>query len=369
MEEKKDYYKILGVSDEEKKLHGEEFKNLINKKYKKLAIKWHPDKWATASEEEKKTAEDKFKEISEAKEVLSDENKRAQYDNGGFEFNSAGFDPMDMFKNMHSPFGGFGDFFHGFGRQEQQVVKGSNVHVVIDVTLKEAFNGCDKEIKYNRMKPCSHCNGTGSSDGKTATCPRCHGSGMVQEVTRQGANFTSVVQHICPECGGTGKKITSPCSYCHGTGFENDLITQKIQIPKGVTNGAMLSINGAGNAPEGGQGINGDAIIEIHVLNDDYYQVSEKDGLSLVHYDDVPVSECLLGFEKEYQCIDGSTVKVKAPELTNDGAVFVYKGKGMPYWKNPSVYGNFAIIIRYKLPKKLSKKQKELLKEFGKEEK
>lgn len=369
MEEKKDYYKILGVSEDEKKLHGEEFKNLISKKYKKLALKWHPDRWATASEEEKKTAEEKFKEISEAKEVLSDDNKRAQYDNGGFDFNSAGFDPMDVFRKMYSSFGGFGDYFHGFGGQEQRVIKGADIHIVVDLTLQEAFDGCSKEIKYSRMKACSRCNGTGSSDGKTTACPRCHGSGMVEEVNRRGANFTSVIRHVCPDCNGTGKKISSPCPDCHGTGFENESISQKVQIPKGITNGDIFSIEGAGNAPEGGSGVNGDVIMEIHVADNEYYEISDKDGISLIHYDDVPITDCLLGFEKEYSCIDGSMVKVKAPELTQNDAVFVFKGKGMPYWRNPSLRGNYIVVIRYKLPSKLSKKQKELLKEFGKEDK
>ena len=294
MVEQKDYYEILGVSKDASD-------DDIKKAYRKLAMKYHPDRWVNGTEEEKKDAEQKFKEISEANEVLSDPQKRQMYDNGGFEFNSEGFDPFDMFRNMAEGFdggfgSGFGDFFGG---RRQRVNRGSNVQAHVSMTLEEAYFG--------------------------------------------------------------GKKITTPCSHCNGSGLESVTTTETFDFPRGLSDGMVINIPGMGNEPNGG-GQNGDLHIIVHIYENSYY--TRPDEINLIHYDEVPFNECLLGFKKEYMAIDGTKVVVDAPELTPHGKAFIFKGKGMPHPNNPNIVGDYAVIINYKLPNKLTNEQKKKLKDF-----
>ena len=171
MAEYKDYYEILGITDEEKNLSASEFEKILKKKYRANALKFHPDRWANGTEEEKKEAEQKFKEIAEANEVLSDPKKRQMYDNGGFEFDSSGFDPFEMFRNMSG--GGFDSMFGNmFGNMNggRRVSKGTNIQTNISLTMEEAYIGGEKTITVTRQKPCVHCKGTGSEDGKESSC-------------------------------------------------------------------------------------------------------------------------------------------------------------------------------------------------------
>jgi molecular chaperone DnaJ len=341
----KDYYKILGVS---KNASEDE----IKKAYRKLAVKYHPDKLANASEKERQEGEDKFKEISEAYDILSDPQKRQQYDHGGLNLN-------DLFNQFN---GGFNPFGGGMGGMRQRVNKGSNVKAYVFLTLKEAYTGCNKEIKVNREKPCSKCNGTGSADGKNSTCSHCNGSGMITETVQMGPGSFSFSQRPCPFCNATGKIISKPCNHCKGTGTESESTTEQYQIPRGVVNGLIINVPGAGNAPQGGDGVNGDLLIEVVVKNDSYFE--RPDEINLIHRVDIPFNECILGFEKEFDAIDGTKVKVKAPELTPHGKSFIFKGKGMPHYNNPNVVGDYAVVINYKLPDKLTDEQKKKLKDF-----
>lgn len=360
MANNKDYYEILGITDEEKKLSSEEFNKICRKKYRNLAMQYHPDKWTNGSETEKKEAEQKFKEIAEANEILSDPQKRQQYDNGSLEFDFDNFNPFEFFSRMS---GGFGNYFDSFksGFKEERVRKGSNIDIALNITLEEAFKGGKFNVQYNRLKSCSHCKGTGSEDGKTTKCPHCNGIGRLTKTMNLGAGSIQMVQSLCPHCNGTGTVNPNPCHKCKGAGTELESATETIEIPKGVYNGAVMSIPNKGNAPKG-EGINGDLFIHINVKENDYFKT--PDAFNLIHYDDVPFNECLLGFKRKYKTIDGSTVTVDAPELTPHGKAFIFKGKGMYNVNNPNVRGDYAVVINHKLPDKLTKEQKDLLKKF-----
>lgn len=361
----KDYYEILGITEEEKKLPTEEFNKVCKKKYRLNAVKFHPDKWANGTEEEKANAEQKFKEIAEANEVLSDPQKRQMYDNGGFEFNADGFNPFEMFRKMAGEgFGGgmFDEIFSRMRGGRQRVEKGSDIHTNITLTLEEAYRGGSKTIKINREKPCSHCNGTGSKDGKDTTCPHCKGQGTITKMHQSRPGSISMHQITCPNCGGTGKIITNPCNHCNGKGVEYVSIEETIDLPRGLNDRMTVSFKGKGNEPKNG-GVYGNLHVDVTVLPDPYF--NRPDELNLIHYDDVPFNECLLGFTKEYKAIDGSIVKVTVPELTLHGTPFIFKGKGMPNPNNENIVGDYGVVIRYKLPKTLTKEQKEILKNFG----
>lgn len=346
MNTEKDFYKILGIDKENFN------EDTLKKNYRKLCRQWHPDKFATAPEKEQKKAEEKFKEISEAYDVLSDPQKKQQYDMGG-----NGIDLNDIFQH----FGGF-PFGGGMGGMRQRVNKGTNAKAYVFMTLKEAYNGGNKEIKVTRNKSCSKCNGTGSADGINTTCPHCNGTGMISEHKQMGPGSFSISQRPCPHCQATGKIITKPCKHCKGTGVESENTTETIKVPRGVVNGLIINVPGAGNAPQGGSGVNGDLLIEVVIKNDSYFE--RPDEINLIHYAEVPFNECILGFEKEFEAIDGTKVKVKAPELTPHGKSFIFKGKGMPHYNNPNMVGDYAVVINYKLPDKLTDEQKKKLKDF-----
>lgn len=372
MSNNKDYYKILGLTEEEKKLQGDDFNSVCKKKYRSLAVKFHPDKWVNGTEDEKKNAEEKFKEIAEAYEVLSDPNKRNQYDNGFMDFNfTGGIDPMEMFRRMAESFGGmggfsgmgsFGSFFHDdFGGQ--RFTKGNDVEATVTITLEEAYNGLEKDITYQKDVKCSHCNGTGSSDGKSKTCQQCNGTGVITQTKQFGYGQFSMTRGVCPNCHGSGKLITKPCSHCHGTGLEKKTVTEKIKLPRGLEDGMVINIPNMGHESNDENGINGDLHLLVKVKTDPYFE--RYNTMNLVHYEEVPFNEVMLGFKKEFKCINGSKVTLNVPELTKDGQSFIFRGKGMPNVNNNNHYGDYAIVIKYKLPKKLSKKQKEILKTFN----
>ena len=359
MTEKKDYYSILGI---QKNASEDEVKSA----YRKAAVKWHPDKWVNGTDEEKKTAEEKFKEIGEAYEVLSDPQKRAHYDNGGMDFDFGGFDPMDIFMRM----GGMSDFGGGFGGGfgsmfgGRRVNKGSDVHVEVELTLEECYKGGKRNVQVERQKKCSYCNGTGAFDGKVHVCQTCHGSGMESEMKQFGRGQFSVTSHPCTKCHGTGKDNSfSVCKHCNGSGVAYEYVTEEIEIPKGVDDGMAFRVDGRGNAPEG-NGVNGNLIVHVKIAPNQYFE--RPDPINLIHYESVPFAEALLGFKKEFKCIDGSKVTVNAKELTKPGEAFIFKGKGMPNVMAGGGYGDYAVVINYELPKKLTRKQKEVLENFYK---
>jgi molecular chaperone DnaJ len=350
MNQKKDFYEILGV---DKNVTDDELKRV----YRKLCVKWHPDKWANGTDEEKKNAETKFKEISEAYDILSNPEKRKQYDNGGMDWS----DFADM-----GGFGGFGGFNFGFenifgGHRRNTVKKGKNTSAHVKLTLKEAFNGGKHKVVYDREVPCNECNGTGNAGGSSSKCPHCNGTGMLSTQQQMGPNSFSFSQRPCHYCNGSGKIITNPCGKCRGTGVKRERVEEYLDIPRGLSNGMSINVQGMGSLPAEG-GVPGDLIVTIEVVDDNYFV--RPDEINLIHYEWVPFNECLLGFEKEFEAIDGTKVTVKAPELTPHGKSFIFKGKGMPHPQNPKIVGDYAVVINHKLPNSLTKDQKKKLKNF-----
>lgn len=343
----KDLYKVLGLTDNEKQLRGEEFNKVVSKKYKDLAKKYHPDRWVNGTDEEKKEAEEKFKDISNAYSILSDEQKRQEYDFGG---NMGG---------GWNPFGGDWDPFSMFrgGHNRQRVVKGEDDEASIIISLEDAFNGGKKEITYSTYVECSECNGTGSKDKKKHTCPHCNGSGREVKTFRQG-NMVSQQITICSHCGGSGEIIDNPCKKCKGTGLEYKQKKITIDIPIGINNGQVFKYEGMGRPPKGGNGINGDLYVKFIIKDNEYF---EREKQHLLHYEYIPFEDALLGCDIKVKTIDGEEIKIKIPELTEDGKTFVYNGKGMKFGYGR---GDYGVVIKYKLPKKLNNKQKDLLKEL-----
>lgn len=343
MAERKDYYKILGINKNASE-------NEIKSAFKKLAVTWHPDKFATESEEKKKEAEEKFKDINEAYSVLSDKEKRAQYDNPqpeGFD-GWCGFNPFDPF---------------GRSSQQQRVNIGTDIRLTLNVSIEEAYKGTLKKLKFKKKEHCSECNGTGSKDGIESACPHCNGTGMFREESRNGNSFF-IKQSPCPFCGGSGKTIKNPCEKCNGTGLEQKEVIEEFEVPSGVFTGAGMTINGKGNMPKG-EGIPGTIQLVFNVLNDDYYQIDPNNIININHIEEVPFNEALLGCEREVTLIDGTKKKIKIEEGCQDGKKYLFRGKGMPNIMQPyNGNGDFIVMIKFKYPTKLSKDQKELLKNW-----
>lgn len=347
----KNFYEILGITEEEKNLPESEFNKVLSKNYKNLAKKWHPDRFATKSEEERNEAEEKFKEISEAYNTLSDANKRRQYDfgsNGSFNpFEGMDDDPFTFFRNMH---GGGGP----------RIVKGQNIQVNVDITLEESYQGKEKTIKFNRIISCGHCNGTGSENGKVEICPHCNGSGVITE-RRQVGNMLSMTSRPCNHCHGTGKKITNPCRHCNGSGSETILVEETITIPKGIDNGQYIILKERGcEVSNNKNSINGDLIVVFNVSNQEFV----RNGDDLIKTIDVNIFDAILGTEKTITAIDGKDINIKIPELTKPSHTFVIKDKGMPNVNNPKHYGNMRVVVNYKMPNNLSKEDKKILEKF-----
>lgn len=331
----KNYYDILGI---DKNASNDEIKRV----YKKLALLFHPDRNPDNQE-----AEEKFKEIAEAYSVLSDDEKRRQYDMKQ-SMSEGGFNPF-------TGFGGFGDFFGGFGRH-QTVEYGSDVHVKLEVSLQDIYNNNKIKVKYCKNVPCHFCNGTGAENGKVKTCHKCNGTGMISK-TQVNGNMMYTTQTVCPDCRGKGSIFENACSSCHGSGFEKTESIIEFNVPSNVFDGANMSLNGYGNLPNSKNGVPGDLIVTFNIKQDEYFKVANG---TLLHIEYVPLTECLLGCSKIIKTINGKEIKIDIPELTEHGKKYVFDEYGM--WGKP-----YTVIVRYELPKKLTKKQKQLLEKFEKE--
>ena len=350
---KRDYYDVLGVN---KSADKEE----IKKAYRKLALKHHPDK-----NKGDKSSEEKFKEASEAYHVLSDEKRKANYDQFGHAaFQGAGgqggfsnFDFSSSFSDIFEDvFGDFGDF--GFGRQSRggrSRNRGNDLRYDISINLNDAFIGTEKKVNYTTYKKCKTCSGSGAKPGsKPSACSYCGGQGRVR--SSQGF-FT--IQQTCPECGGEGQKITNPCGNCNGMGKQQSNENVAVKIPQGVDDGTRIRLAGKGEAGSKG-GSNGDLYLFISVEPHNIFKRSEENL-----YYELPISftDAALGSTVEVPSIDGKKTKIKIPSGTQSGKQLRLKGKGMPVLKR-SIYGDLYIRIITEVPTSLTKRQKELLTEF-----
>lgn len=350
MAQKRDYYEVLDVS---KTASAEE----IKKAYRKKAIQYHPDK-----NPDNKDAEEKFKEAAEAYEVLSDENKRAQYDRfghaapGGFGGHSGGgFSMDDIFSQFGDIFGGFGGGFGGSRGGGQRVNRGSDLRVRVKLTLKEVLEGVEKKIKVNKYVSCSHCSGTGADNGTAyETCSTCKGSGSTIRVVNTILGQMQT-QAACTACGGEGKKITKKCSHCNGEGVLREDEVISINIPAGVAEGMQLSMSGKGNAARHG-GIPGDLLI---VVEEEPHPELFRDGNDVVYNLLLSVSTAAIGGSVVVPTIDGK-VKVTIEPGTQPGKVLRLKNKGLPS-VNRYGTGDLLINISVYIPEKLSDSEKQTL--------
>lgn len=346
----KDYYKILEMTDEERNLQGKEFQDALSKHWKELSLKYHPDKWVSATEAERKEAEEKFKDISEAHTVLSDEQQRRQYD-----MQQGGDD--DMFSD-------FGDFWNPFGRQQSRHTRGKDIYADVTLTMEQAYSGVNNfEINANKEESCPHCHGTGSEDGQRHTCPHCHGTGLITQTSHRGNTFFQQ-SSPCPYCHGTGSLIEKPCKQCGGSGMVRVQTTEKVDLPRGVRDGMNVSFSNRGcDSPDGGP--KGSLNVTVHIAPKENFQWIGKD---LFYYDEMPFADAMLGCKREYKCIDGKKIKITIPELSRDGAQYRVAQKGMPIMDNFGQFrglGDMYIVVKHKLPKKLTKEQKDLIKKLG----
>ena len=345
----KNYYEILGV---DKSATDDEIKSA----YRKMAKKYHPD-----LNKDNPQAADKFKEVNEAYECLSDKTKRRNYD----QFGSAdGVNPNDFFGGGSSGFGGFGSFddlfniFGGFGggnRTANKGIRGDDVQVALNLSFVEAVFGCEKSINVNRIETCSKCNGTGAKNGtEYSTCNECHGSGVARYT--ENTMFGTVVRTgPCRSCNGTGKLIKEKCSDCGGNGNKRTTSSITVNIPAGIDDGQVITMRGKGNCGVRG-GSNGDLHIIVKVAS---HKVLVRDGYDLNLKLYVPFYTLLLGGEVEIPLAKGTTT-LKIPELTQSNTIFKLKGKGIKNL-NSNNYGNLIVTVVAESPKSLSKDEKSYL--------
>ncbi len=358
MADKRDYYEVLGL---QKGATEDE----IKKAYKKLARKYHPD-----MNPGDKAAEEKFKEVNEANEILSDPDKKARYDQFGF----AGVDP-----NYGAgqggwggaggfDFGDFGDIFGSFfgggfggggGARRNGPQRGESIRLNVTVDFIQAAFGCEKEVTIDRSEPCGDCGGSGAAAGThPQTCPDCGGRGVVMQQQRTPFGVMQS-QAACPRCRGTGKIITNPCPTCHGAGQVRSRRTIKVNIPAGIDHGQTVSLRGQGHAGKNG-GPAGDLLITVAVRP---HELFRRDGTSVLSEAHVSFAQAALGAELQIPTIDGK-VAYNIPEGTQSGTVFRLRGKGIP-----SIHGRGRgdqyVTVVVDTPQKLSREQKEALRKFS----
>ncbi|MBS5145685.1 MAG: molecular chaperone DnaJ [Butyricicoccus pullicaecorum] len=356
MADKRDYYDILGVaksaSDDE-----------IKKAHRKLAKKYHPD-----LNRDNPEAAEKFKELNEAYEVLSDKDKRARYDQFGF----AGVDPnygAGQGGGFGGGFGGFdmgdlgdifGSFFGGGSSRSRRNApqRGETIQQRVMLSFEEAAFGCEKEITINRTERCEECEGTGAEKGSSAeTCSNCHGSGVVTQTQRTPLGMFQT-QAACPNCRGTGKIIRKPCKKCSGTGKTRNSRTLKVKIPAGIDDGQSIQLRGQGNAGSNG-GPSGDIIVTIGIRP---HPIFTRDGNNVIC--EIPISfpQAALGDTLQVPTIDGK-VEYTIPEGTQTGTVFRLRGKGIQN-VNGRGRGDQYVRVNIEVPTRLTEHQKKLLRDF-----
>ena len=360
---KKDYYDILGINKNASKAE-------IKKAYRKLALKYHPDK------NPDKNAEEKFKEVSEAYAVLYDDKKRRLYDQYGhagidqrytYEDIFRGTDFSDIFSGMDFDFGfGIDDIFErffghrmGFDRRPRRT-RGADLRYDIEISLEDAFKGLETTIRVPRSETCDNCNGSGAKPGTNPEkCPQCNGSGQMRSSRRTAfAMFTQVT--TCSKCRGQGTFIEEPCSDCRGRGIVQKIRNIELNIPKGVDDGSQLRLAGVGEASSGGTG---DLYVVVHVKKHPKFN---RRGNDLHMVKEIIFTEAAIGTKIEVETIDGQIEKLKIPEGTENGDIFRIRGRGMPGLRGRG-QGDLYVETKLTTPKKLTRRAKQLLEELNDE--
>jgi len=357
---KRDYYEVLGVS---KTATTDE----IKKSYRKLAMKYHPDR-----NPGDKSAEEKFKEATEAYTILADPQKRKQYDQFGFAgvegmfsgggnpFNGSNFGGFDDifsgFEDIFSSF--FGGGFGGSSRSRRQSRRGHDLLYNMEISLKDAVLGRKVDITYDKLVICDKCNGSGSKSGRgKKTCSTCAGSGQI----RRSQGFFSIAT-TCPTCGGSGEVIDNPCTSCNGKGVVSKKVTKSIKIPPGIDNGKRIIIRSEGDAGENGAP-SGDLHIKFHVSEHPYFIRDEYDLIMEIPID---FTQAVLGSEVNVETIDGKTILLKIPPGCENGKILRVKGSGVPVLNSNDKRGDLYIKVTIDVPKHISRNEKVILEEFKK---
>ena len=353
----KNYYDLLGV---QKTATEQEIKSA----YRKAVMQYHPDRFATKPEAERKQAEEKFKEINHAYDVLSDPQKKANYDqygtedgpqfSGGFGGSGGGFSGFGGFEDI------FSQFFGGGGRTNRanMPIDGDDITMRLDITFEEAIHGAEKSVKVYRTEKCPDCKGSGASDpSKITTCPDCNGTGNVT-VTQNTIFGRQTVRTKCSRCGGTGKIITEKCKTCRGAGTIKKERVIPVTIPAGIDNGQTISYYNEGEVGING-GQNGRLIIVINVKP---HPLFVREGYDLYYKVPISLSEAINGAKLEIPTVD-SSVTITIPAGTQTNTKFRVKGYGVKYLKK-QVNGDLYVTVEVETPQKLSKKQQDLLKAF-----
>ena len=347
---KRDYYEVLGVNKSSTP-------DQIKSAYRKLAVKYHPDK-----NKGDKASEDKFKEASEAYHILSNAERKQNYDNFGhaaFESGGGGrggfsnFDFSNHFSDIFEDF--FGEGFGGGRRSRRSNNRGSDLRYDLSITLGEAYSGKKQDIKFSSSEKCDTCKGSGSKPGHdVGSCSMCGGHGQVR--SSQGF-FT--VQQTCPQCSGSGEEITNPCTSCGGQGKKQSSKRLSVTIPKGVDDGTRIRLSGKGEAGMRGGG-NGDLYLFVNVHSHELFKRSDE---NLFFECPISIADAALGTSIEIPTIDGGKAKIKIPPGTQNGKQFRLRGKGMPFMRGSGV-GDLYIQVNTEVPISLNKEQKELLEKF-----
>ncbi len=348
-----DYYETLGVdrgaNDEE-----------IRRAFRRKAMEFHPDRNNTPG------AEDKFKEINEAYQVLSDQEKRSRYDRFGHAgVNGSGDRPFDGF----DPFGGFGDifdtFFGGGGRTANQPRAGEDISQRVTLTFQEAVFGCERDVEINRVEPCQHCSGAGNEPGTPiTTCSTCNGSGQVRRAQRSVFGQFAVTTP-CSNCNGSGRSIETPCGNCRGRGFERRRRTRTVTIPAGVDEGMQVRITGEGDAGANG-GPPGNLYVQLRVQDHPLFIREDSD---LLHRVSINIAEASLGATKPVPTLDGDEVDLEIPAGTQSGSYFRVRGRGVPRLRRDGRpterRGDIRVLVDVDIPGKLNRYQKKLLEDLA----
>jgi molecular chaperone DnaJ len=358
---KKDYYEVLGVSKGASK-------DEIKKAYRKLAVKYHPDR-----NPGDKQAEESFKEATEAYEVLANEKKRQAYDQFGFQGveGMGGTGPQDfssVFRDFEDIFGDFTGFFDSFfgggararqgGRGRSSARRGSDLRYDLQIPFEQAVFGTKVDISYSRNESCSACQGTGAGKGSgKRICPTCGGSGQV----RRSSGFFSIAS-TCPACNGEGEIIENPCSECGGRGLVRKKRKIKVTVPAGIENGKRISISGQGDGGNNG-GPPGDLYVYVHVLPHEYFQ---RDGFDIYCAIPISFSQAALGAEILVSTLeDKRRVRLKIPSGSQNGKILRLKNEGVPHLHNPNRRGDMYIKLIVRVPTKISGRARSLLEELA----